>query len=286
MPGTLDGAIDRLALCDLRAGKPFAAEGGDRLTFHCGLAGPVHAAADGSEEIVVPAGWALLLPAGQSLRIAAGGEQGAGRRGGALDARVMIGGVSPRAAATLGLAKVTGPLLHEATRAPGAAALMAALADELDSPTIGTIPLASALMKLCLVQAARDTAEPMPAAGGSRIGGAVSAVLNDPGAAHSIASLAGLARMSRATFIRHFAKLMGTNPMRFVAKARLDHAAELLRSTDLPIKIVANRIGFRNRSHFSRAFRREHGVEPSLFRKSPSSPDESLAGEEKTRAGD
>lgn len=268
LPGTLDGAIDRLALCDLRAGSPFAAEGGDGLTFHCVLVGAIHTEVDGEAAIVVPAGSALLLPAGRAIRIAAHVEDPKRRRRArAPDARTMIGRVSPRAAATLGLGEIVEPVVHEATRAPGASAMIAALVEELDQPTIGTIPLASALMKLCLIYAARDLAQAVPV-GGSRVGRAVTAVLTNPGAPHSIASLAELVRMSRATFIRHFAKLTGTNPMRFVAKTRLDHAAELLRSTDLPIKAVASRIGFQNHSHFARAFRRAHGVEPSAFRKS------------------
>jgi AraC family transcriptional regulator, activator of mtrCDE len=94
----------------------------------------------------------------------------------------------------------------------------------------------------------------------------VSAILTDPGAPHSIALLADRVGMSRATFIRHFMRATGSNPMQFVAKARLDHAAELLRSTTLPVKAIAARIGFNNRSHFSRAFRRAHGMDPSAFR--------------------
>jgi AraC family transcriptional regulator of arabinose operon len=97
-------------------------------------------------------------------------------------------------------------------------------------------------------------------------------VLTDPGAPHSIGSLADLVRMSRATFIRHFARFTGANPMRFVAQARMDHAAELLRSTDLPIKEVSARIGFANPGHFSRAFRLKFGIDPSAFRKSLISP--------------
>ncbi|RYD53941.1 MAG: AraC family transcriptional regulator [Sphingomonadales bacterium] len=268
LPGALDGAVDRLALCDLRAGAPFEADGADGITFHCVLVGTILTEIDGEAAIVVPAGSALLLPGGHAIRISADSDAGQSRRTRRPDARAMIGRVSPRAAATLGLGAVAEPLVHDTSMVPGASAMIAALVDELDHPTIGTIPLASALMKLCLIYAARDMAQGVPL-GSSRVGRAVTAVLTDPGAPHSIASLADLVRMSRATFIRHFSKLTGSNPMAFVAKARLDHAAELLRSTDLPIKTVASRIGFQNHSHFARAFRRANGVEPSMFRKSP-----------------
>ena len=71
LPGTLDGAIDRLALCDLRAAKPFEAEGGDGLTLHCVLTGAVRAEIAGHGAIALPCCAALLLPAGLSLRLVA-----------------------------------------------------------------------------------------------------------------------------------------------------------------------------------------------------------------------
>ena len=96
---------------------------------------------------------------------------------------------------------------------------------------------------------------------------AVTAILAQPGAPHSIASLAQEVRMSRATFIRHFSRLTGMSPMQYVTRARLDHAAQLLRTTALPVKVIAAQIGFQNRSHFSRAFREAHGADPSNFRR-------------------
>ena len=55
--------------------------------------------------------------------------------------------------------------------------------------------------------------------------------------------------------------------MEFVARTRLDHARNLLLSTQLPVSIVANRVGFISRSHFSRAFRNAFGMDPTKLRK-------------------
>jgi len=44
------------------------------------------------------------------------------------------------------------------------------------------------------------------------------------------------------------------------------HGAELLRSTKLPVKLIAASIGFASRSHFSRAFASAYGADPSRFR--------------------
>jgi AraC family transcriptional regulator, activator of mtrCDE len=263
-PGTLDGAIDRLALCDLRAAAAFDAEGAGSITLHCVLAGTMRTEIGGEPPFDVAAGSALLLPVDRNIGITIAKHDPGGRQVPRL--RVLIGSVSPTAATSLGLAgALHRPLVHDLGAAPGAAELLGALLDEVERPGLGTVLVASALMKLYLVQAARLLTQGDPNAE-SRVGRAIAAILTDPGSGHSIASLAALVGMSRATFIRHFAKATGLNPMQFVAKARLDHAAELLRSTALPVKTIAARIGFQNRSHFSRAFRRAHGVDPSHFR--------------------
>jgi transcriptional regulator GlxA family with amidase domain len=57
------------------------------------------------------------------------------------------------------------------------------------------------------------------------------------------------------------------SPMEFVAKTRLHHAAEMLRSTNMPVKVIAASIGFSSRSHFSRAFRDGYGADPSSYRR-------------------
>nr|WP_246352220.1 AraC family transcriptional regulator [Sphingomonas xinjiangensis] len=264
LPGTLDGAVDRLALCELHSDVPFDDDGTASITLHCVLSGKVRAVVDGLPPHSLPKGCAMLLPAGKALRLVA--ERGRGAAARRTPVRVLIGNVSVTASVALGLGDtLRQPMLHDLHAAPGAEALLAALEVELERPGTGTVLVASALMKLFLVHAARKLAQGETHSD-PRVAKVVSAVLTDPGSPHSIASLAELIGMSRATFIRHFMRATGMNPMQFVAKARLDHAAELLRSTDLPVKSVAARIGYLNRSHFSRAFRRAHGMDPSQFR--------------------
>ena len=54
--------------------------------------------------------------------------------------------------------------------------------------------------------------------------------------------------------------------MEFLKTVRLDRAAYLLTSTDLPIKGIARRVGYISRSSFTRAFIAAHGLAPLAFR--------------------
>ena len=72
--------------------------------------------------------------------------------------------------------------------------------------------------------------------------------------------------MSRTVFSERFRDAFGTSPMAFVRQARLQEAAKLLRSTDLPVKAIAARVGFASRSHFSRAFRQRFKRDPAEYR--------------------
>ena len=144
---------------------------------------------------------------------------------------------------------------------------------EMSAPSVGARALTSALMKACLVLVIRQLVL-NPGPGGTliealpdpRFSEAITAVLDQPGAHHSLETLAALARMSRSRFNTAFRDAFGMSPMEFVAKTRLHHAAQLLRSTPLQIKVIAGTAGFASRSHFSRAFKEAYGSDPSSFR--------------------
>ena len=72
--------------------------------------------------------------------------------------------------------------------------------------------------------------------------------------------------MSRATFSERFSRTYGQGPIDFVRQVRLRIAARLLRTTDMPIKVISQSIGYTSRSYFSRAFRAAYGVDPKTFR--------------------
>ncbi|MBA3845401.1 MAG: AraC family transcriptional regulator [Planctomycetes bacterium] len=82
----------------------------------------------------------------------------------------------------------------------------------------------------------------------------------------AIAAIARRAGLQAAHFSRRFAAVVGASPARYLRDRRLAHACELLRSSDVPIAVVAREAGFRDAFYFSRVFQAEHGVSPRQFR--------------------
>lgn len=74
------------------------------------------------------------------------------------------------------------------------------------------------------------------------------------------------AGMSRSYFSQCFKKFAGLPFGDVLRKLRLERAAELLRSSDLQVSVIANRIGFEDEKHFSRVFREHAGVYPTEYR--------------------
>ena len=72
--------------------------------------------------------------------------------------------------------------------------------------------------------------------------------------------------MSRSAFSEHFSQTFGRTAMELLRQIRLDRAAQLLRTSELPVQTVAERVGFASRSSFSRAFRSHFDIDPAGFR--------------------
>jgi len=70
---------------------------------------------------------------------------------------------------------------------------------------------------------------------------------------------------------RHLSRILrkstGTTFSAFVTQARMDRARNLLLRTDLSVKEVADRVGYRNVHHFTATFARHTGSPPASFRK-------------------
>ncbi len=79
--------------------------------------------------------------------------------------------------------------------------------------------------------------------------------------------LAAEVGLSRSAFAERFQRLVGESPMRYLAKQRLQEAAERLKSGGDSIARVALRVGYESEAAFNRAFKREFGLPPATWRK-------------------
>jgi AraC-like DNA-binding protein len=147
------------------------------------------------------------------------------------------------------------------------------LLTELSDPQPGTRLLAQVLMKQCLIVLLRRQCESgevkvpwLAALEHPLLGKAVGAIVERPESDFTLQGLAEISGMSRATFAQRFREAFGRTAMDFVKEVRLRRAADLLCSSDLPVKTIAARVGFASRSHFSRAFKAHMGSDPASYR--------------------
>lgn len=83
----------------------------------------------------------------------------------------------------------------------------------------------------------------------------------------SVGALADRVGMSERSFVRHFARLIGATPARAVERLRVEAARELLSTTPLPVKRIAQRCGFGTEETMRRSFLRQIAVAPQDYRR-------------------
>lgn len=71
---------------------------------------------------------------------------------------------------------------------------------------------------------------------------------------------------SRSRLHRRCVQAFGCGPAEQVQRVRMRQAEYWLRATALPLKVIADRLGFANPYHFSAAFKRYGGRSPAAFR--------------------
>ena len=152
------------------------------------------------------------------------------------------------------------------------------LTEELRAPSVGSRALTECILKRALILTMRRqslSAAPHPMIAtlkDHRLTPALAAMLDRPSDPLALDDLARLAGMSRSVFAVRFAAAFGRPPIEFLKAVRLSNAARLLTTTDLPIKRIAQSVGYESRSYFSRAFRARYDADPSDFR-SAAAPD-------------
>ena len=82
-----------------------------------------------------------------------------------------------------------------------------------------------------------------------------------------VPTLARIAHVSEAHFIRTFRATFGETPNRYLQRRRVERAMFLLRATDRSVTDICMDVGFSSLGTFSRVFRDVVGEPPSAYRR-------------------
>ncbi|MEU9035682.1 AraC family transcriptional regulator [Streptomyces sp. NPDC048352] len=270
----------------------------DGAGFHVVLEGGCWLLPDGGPPVALGAGDAVLLPHGTGHVLADGpadeeavaravpfetvsaAERGPGPAGGRAGAVEMLCGKYrlDRSRAHPLMAELP-PVVHLPNRVGSHPELRSAidlLGRELGGQRPGAGVAVPSLLDLLLVYMIRSwltaegTAGTWPAVLGDPVAAAALRALHaDPAAPWTTDRLAAEAGVSRPTLARRFTALVGRPPMAYLTWWRLNLAAGLLRSTEVPLAAVARRVGYGTPYALSHAFSRQFGTTPGRYRAGP-----------------
>jgi AraC-like DNA-binding protein len=282
-----------LAICEVRRGIRLVFKPVDAVEVHYVLRGEMYFTVPGASVSVCGPGSVVIVPRGARQSVAAdadprqeyiASEHCSITRDGLLlhdvasggpgDLRLVCGYVTANVCGSFGLLdRLAAPIVHNLSGTPVVGQIFAAMLDEASAPGLGSRAVLGALMKICLVRVLRSHVEQagiqsmqLGYLSAPQLHKAVAAVLENPAAKLDVAALAETAGMGRSAFAGGFQAAFAMTPMEFVKRTRLHRAAELLRSTGISVKVIADKAGFASRSHFSRAFKVAYGTDPSAFR--------------------
>ncbi|WP_274561664.1 AraC family transcriptional regulator [Streptomyces spiramyceticus] len=161
-------------------------------------------------------------------------------------------------------------------RHPELSAAVQLLGAELENPRIGSDGIVPTLIDSLLLYILRAWLEAQPPAaaagwaaalGDSAVAPALAAIHEAPSATWTVEALADRGGLSRAAFARRFTTLVGEPPMAYLTRWRMTTAARLLRESDAPLTTVASRTGYGSEFAFAKAFKREYGTAPGVYRR-------------------
>ena len=99
------------------------------------------------------------------------------------------------------------------------------------------------------------------------VGSALRCLHASPHAPWTIDTLARRAGVSRTVLGERFKRFLDRPPMHYLAQWRLLLAAQRLKTSDAPVKTIADESAYESEAAFSRAFKRRFGVAPADWRK-------------------
>jgi AraC-like DNA-binding protein len=82
----------------------------------------------------------------------------------------------------------------------------------------------------------------------------------------TLENMAKIAHLNKTYFSNSFYKLMGTRPIKYLNRKRIEKAQLLLWTSKQPICVIAKQVGFDDGNYFSRVFRKTTGLSPAKYR--------------------
>lgn len=83
----------------------------------------------------------------------------------------------------------------------------------------------------------------------------------------SVSEVAAQCNLDPAYLSRLFKRFADENPLQYLTRLKMDHAAELIMRNGYNVKQAGAAVGFDDPYHFSRVFKRVHGLAPGRFRR-------------------
>ncbi|WP_047462661.1 AraC family transcriptional regulator [Rhizobium rhizogenes] len=258
--------------------------------FYCAiLEGRCRVAFGGHQPFILQAGDFVLVPAMRDLvnesvdapaDLSAmvpmqlnGGHFRVGRLEGPVDLRMRIGHCSfgaPDAALLVSLLPDVVIVRDE----PRLATLMQLVSEETREQRPARELVLERLLEVLLIEALRSSTDITAAPGLSRgladerLAAALHAMHARPAYPWTVADLAIEAALSRSAFFARFGRIVGLPPMEYLLAWRMALAKQLLRSRELGMDQVAERVGYASASTFSVAFARYAGMPPARYARS------------------
>lgn len=218
----------------------------------------------------------LILPHGNAHRIEpAGRGRAAELTSGAFAFEAMSGAALMRALPALLHARTAaGEDAGAGEAAQWLALTFAAMRKETRAPSIGSRIMLARLIDMVFIWSVRHWLAAAPAQQPGWlsalrdpvIGQALALLHAEPARDWNVQSLAARLHQSRSNLGQRFARHVGEPPMRYLARWRMQLAADWLARTDLRIAQIAERVGYASEAALARSFRREFGVSPSGYR--------------------
>ena len=167
------------------------------------------------------------------------------------------------------------PIVETAQDESALARSLGGMLREISAPGPGSRAIIRSLLLICMIEMMRlrmladdKSLSWMSALRDPKLWPALRHMTDKPGERHSVDNLAELSGMSRSAFAKRFTETYGKGPMELLRDLRMRLASSLLRETDLPVKRIAEIVGFRSRSAFTRTFEAATGTAPQSFRSS------------------